>query len=156
MNCDSMKRAGAGGDLDMHTRQTDEPGPQEPVERPDRYDSYHRYFTEFLPGIIGQLMMENLKDLSCQAEILVTDSGDAPWRLGIEQGRLMHVDQEGPDPECRYVLDIDTLIDIVTAQCSPQDAFFEMRIEIEGDIERGLELSAVLEIFFKTFPYEVS
>ncbi len=137
----------------MHTRRTTTPRPQELREKPDRYDCYRRYFEEFLPGIVGQLMIENLRGLSCQVEIVVTDSGEAPWSLAVEQGRLMHVAREGADPECRYVLNLDTLIDVVTAKCSPQDAFFEMRIEIEGDIERGLELSTVLGAFFERFPF---
>lgn len=137
----------------MSTRYTDEAHPQTTREKPDRYDGYRRYFAEFLPGIVGQLLMEDLKSLTCQVEIDVTDSGDAPWRLAVEQGRLTQVTRKGPDPQCRYVLDLDTLMDIVTAKCSPQDAFFEMRIEIEGDIERGLELSTVLGAFFERFPF---
>lgn len=137
----------------MSTRQTEKSRPQESHAKPAGYDFYRQYFTEFLPGIVGQLMIDDLKSLTCQVEIAVTDSGDAPWRLTVEQGRLTHVSHDGPDSQCRYVLNLDTLTDVVTAKCSPQDAFFEMRIEIEGDIERGLELSAVLEAFFEGFPF---
>lgn len=137
----------------MHTQEKDERHPQVTRGNSDPYKCYRRYFAEFLPGIVGQLMMEDLRSLSCQVEIEVTDSGDAPWRLAVKDGRLTQIDHEGPEPQCRYVLDLNTLIDVVTAQCSLQDAFFDMRIEIEGDIERGLELSSVLGAFFERFPF---
>jgi len=137
----------------MPTHQTEKPDKQEAQGRPSQYDCYNCYFTEFLPAIVGQLLMENLRGLTCQVEIAVTDSGDPPWCLTVEQGRLTRVTHDGPDPQCRYVLDLDTLIDVVSAKCSPQDAFFEMRIEIEGDIERGLEISTALAAFFERFPF---
>lgn len=114
---------------------------------------YQDYFANFLPGILGQVLIEGLKSLTCQVAIEVTDSGDKPWLLVVKKGRLVHVGHTGPEPSCRYVLNVSTLIEIITAQCTPQDAFFETRIHIEGDIEQGLQLSTVLEEFFEQYPY---
>lgn len=137
----------------MDARQIARPIPEEIPAQSYLHDIYQQYFMEFLPGIIGELMVENLKTLSCQVEISVTDCADAAWCLVVENGQLLRVARDGPVPQCRYLLDLETLVDVITAQCSPQDAFFEMRIEIEGDIERGLELSTVLGIFFERFPF---
>lgn len=120
------------------------------------YLKYRKYFTEFLPRIVGRLMLSDLKDLSTHVEIVVTDSGDPPWQLTVDNGKLTHVGQDGPNPVCRFLLNTETLLEIVTAQVSPQDAFFEMRIEIEKDIERGLELSVVLGAFFENFCFDIS
>lgn len=127
--------------------------PNRTRERSTQYDAYLRYFEEFLPGLVGKLMMEDLKSLTCEVEIVVSDTSGTPWRLEIEDGRLIHVAHRGQDPQCRYLLNLETLIDVVTAKCSPREAFFDMRIEIEGDIQRGLELSTVLEDFFERFPF---
>lgn len=101
-------------------------------------------------------MLEDLKEVTCCVEIVVTDLSDPPWRLRIEAGILTYVGQEGAEPECRYRLELDALIDVITAVCTPQEAFFEMRVDIEGDIKRGLEVSTVLEGFFARFPLKIS
>jgi predicted lipid carrier protein YhbT len=115
--------------------------------------SYRAYFTEFLPSIYGELLIEDLKDLTACFEILVKDADDPPWRLAIENGRLAYAGHEGPAPGCRFEVAIDTLLRIVSARETPQAAFFDMRIELTGDIELGLKLSTVLKPFFQRFPY---
>lgn len=130
-----------------------------PIDRSpsvSNHRNYRRYFVEFLPTIVGQLMLPDLKELSTQVEIVVTDSGDSPWLLIVEEGKLAYIGHEGPESPSRFILDIDTLLEVVSAQISPQDAFFAMRIEIEKDIERGLELSVILEAFFENFPFDIS
>ncbi len=117
------------------------------------YAAYRDYFDSFLPRIVGQLLLPDLRSLSVHAEIVVTDSGDPSWHLHLRDGRLMEIAHNGPEADCRYVLDVATVLDVVRARVTPQDAFFNMRIEIEGNIERGLELSVVLESFFERFPY---
>lgn len=117
------------------------------------YLAYRDYFDSFLPRIVGQLLLPDLRNLSAHAEIVVTDSGDPSWHLQLCDGRLTEIAHKGTDADCRYVLDVATLLDVVRAKVTPQDAFFKMRIEIEGNIERGLELSVVLENFFKQYPY---
>jgi predicted lipid carrier protein YhbT len=112
-----------------------------------------RYFTEFLPTIIGRLLLEDLRELSDCFEIVVTDDAAPPWRLEIEAGRLVHVGHDGPAPACRFSLDAATLAEVVAARRTPADAFFDKRIELEGDVERGLVLSTVLEPFFHRFPF---
>lgn len=116
-------------------------------------DEYQRYFTEFLPGIIGRQLIAGLKGLNCQVAIRVTDLEDPDWFLVVEQGCLAHVDHDGPEPACRFELNVATLVEVITARRTPQDAFFSGDIQITGDIEQGLQLSTVLEEFFERFPY---
>lgn len=131
--------------------------PKNPIAtRPAGYAAYRDYFDSFLPRIVGQLLLPDLRSVSIHAEIVVTDSGDPSWHLQLSDGRLTEISHSGPDAECRYVLDVATVLDVVRANVTPQDAFFNMRIEIEGNIERGLELSVVLENFFKRYPYRES
>lgn len=111
------------------------------------------YFTTFLPGILNQLLLEDLKSLSCCFAIEVTDSGDPPWRLAIDEGRLTYVGPEGPEPACQFCLDAAALLDVASARVSPQEAFFDLRIQLEGDMELGLTLSTVLAPFFQQHPF---
>jgi hypothetical protein len=112
-----------------------------------------RYFREFLPGILDKLLIEDLRTLTTCFEIKVTDASEPPWRLGIEEGCLTYVGHEGPEPACRFSLDSHTLVEVVTARCTPSAAFFDTRIDLEGDMEMGLKLSTVLEPFFRRFSY---
>jgi predicted lipid carrier protein YhbT len=114
----------------------------------------NRYFTAFLPSILGRLMIENLRTLDAVFEIRLTDQPDAAWCMVVELGRLVFVGQDGPAPACRFALDTATLLDIVRGELAPQDAFFAMRVEIDDDVELGLKLSTVLECFFQRFPFQ--
>ena len=116
-------------------------------------DAQQRYFREFLPAIRGQLLLPDLSDLDACFEIHVTDGDEPPWRLVIAGGRLLHVAHDGPQPGCRYALDTATLLEVVSARCTPAAAFFDVRIELDGDMELGLRLSTVLEPFFRRFPF---
>jgi len=115
--------------------------------------TYRRYFTEFLPGIVGQLMVEDLEDLTACVEIVVTGDDEPPWRFGIEQGRLTYVGHEGPHPHCRFASDAATLVELITGKTSPTNAFMEMRVEVTGDLDMALHLSLALEEFFHRHPY---
>ena len=119
----------------------------------ESYRRYRDYFTNFLPGIVGQLLMEDLKSLSTCFEISVADQKDPPWVLVIEAGRLTGLQKSGQEPVCTFRVETDILLEIVTARLSPQKAFFNMDIHLDGDIEMGLRLSMVLEPFFQKFPY---
>jgi len=112
-----------------------------------------RYFREFLPTIQGRLLIEDLRDLTSCFEIEVEQAAAPPWRLGIEEGRLTYVGHEGPEPVCRFRLDVPTLLEVVAARCTPAEAFFDKRIDLEGDMEMGLKMSTVLEPFFQRFPF---
>lgn len=117
---------------------------------------YREYFHEFLPGLLNRLLIEDLKNLSCSFAYRVPALDEPTWRLIVERGRLTSIRQDGPEPECCFVCDIDALLEVVSAAVLPQDAFFDMRIEIEGDIELGLKLSTVLAPFFARYPFDLS
>jgi len=112
------------------------------------------YFNEFLPSLRGKLLLEDLKALSSCFEIRVTELDCPPWRLVIENGSLSQVGHDGPDPVCAFIVSLQTALDVFCARKSPQEAFFEQKIEIDGDIETGLKLSTALEPFFKRYPFD--
>jgi predicted lipid carrier protein YhbT len=126
----------------------------DPSEAERASTAYRRYFREFLPSILGQRLIEDLRGLDACVEIRVRDQGDPPWRLAIASGRLVSVGPDGPEPVCRFSLDVATMLEVVSARCLPAQAFFDKRIDIEGDMETGLMLSTVLEPFFRRFPFD--
>jgi hypothetical protein len=128
------------------------PPPEGPS--PSSLARYRRYFESFLPGIRGQLHIPDLASLTTCFAIEVSDASDPPWRIAVEAGRLVHVGTEGPDPLCTFRLDVDTMLEVVAGRLPPAEAFFERRIDLEGDMELGLKLSTVLAPFFTGHPFE--
>lgn len=126
------------------------------TDEPSAHSEYLRYFNEFLPGIVGKLMMEDLKHLNCCVEIVVTDAEETPWAIEVVDGRLRYVGHEGPDAQCQFLLNVETLLEVVEAKVAPERAFFEARIDIVGDVAVGLQLSTVLEAFFSRFPFDAA
>lgn len=111
------------------------------------------YFESFLPGLLHRSLLEGLQHLTCSIAYRVLEAPEAAWRIEIEEGRLKSVIRNGTSPVCCYVCDAETLLDIISGREPPQEAFFDLRVEIEGDIEWGLRLSTVLESFFQRYPY---
>ena len=120
---------------------------------PQLLEAYHRYFHTFLPGLRDQLLIEDLHDLSCCFSYRLSDSGDPPWRLVLTDGRLTSVGIAGPEPQCTFVCNTETLIAVVSGALHPQEAFFAQRIEMEGDLELALRLAVMLAPFFERYPF---
>jgi predicted lipid carrier protein YhbT len=56
--------------------------------------------------------------------------------------------------QCTFSLHSDTFAAIVGGRLAPQQAFFQRKIHIAGDMETGLRLATVLASFFKKWPYD--
>lgn len=111
------------------------------------------YFEVFLPTLLGQLLIDDLRTLSCSFGIRIAHEDGPPWQLDISEGRLARVERAKEAPACCFVCDGQTLIEVASAKITPQEAFFAMRVEVEGDMELGLKLSTVLAPFFSRYPF---
>ena len=109
------------------------------------------YFGDFLPALHGRVLVPYLKALTCTFAVHVTDSGDPPWVVHVHEGRLS--DSAGTAPECTFTVDSRTLRDIIAGRTRPEQAFFDMKVDVLGDMELGLKLSTVLAPFFRRFPF---
>ncbi len=114
------------------------------------------YFTSYLPGLQGQLLIPGLRSLSCALGVALTDMDDAVWTLVVEAGCLAAIEEGAAQAQCVFILESGTLLEIVTGTLAPDRAFFDLRIEIEGDIALGLQLSTVLAPFFIQHAFRLS
>ena len=112
-----------------------------------------RYFTRFLQEKMHQQLLPNLKNLSATCRIIVEDLPAQSWALNIDRGRLERISTNSIDCQCIFRLHSDVFSAIVSGKLTPQHAFFEKKVDIEGDIETGLKLTTVLAAFFKKWPY---
>lgn len=124
--------------------------------RARQQEALRLYFSGYLPGLRGQLLIPGLRSLSCALGVTITDLEDASWTLIVDAGRLTSVEAGTSTAQCVFLLESGTFLEIVTGTLSPDRAFFDLRIEIEGDIALGLQLSTVLEPFFKQHAFRLS
>ncbi len=111
------------------------------------------YYDAFLTEKIGRQLLPDLKRLTAQFKILVSDIDDSSRTLVIRQGILERISENGQDCECSFTVNFRTFQRITSGQMTPQEAFFRKDIDIQGDIEAGLKLATVLSAFFKKYPY---
>ncbi len=125
---------------------------------PAKTRSVERYFTEFLREKIGKQLLPELRKLSASVGITVentkTDEARA-WVLEIRDGALTSVSHNGLVPQCAYRLNEATFGQIVSGRLEPQRAFFERRVDLEGDMETGLRLAFILTAFFRQYSYDL-
>jgi nucleoside-diphosphate-sugar epimerase/predicted lipid carrier protein YhbT len=114
-----------------------------------------RYFDSFLTEKMHQQLLPNLKHLTATCRITVEDLPGRSWSLRIDQGRLEEISQNGMVCPCTFSLHSDTFWAIVSGRLAPQQAFFQRKIHIAGDMETGLKLATVLAAFFKKWPYSL-
>ena len=114
------------------------------------------YFTGFLAGKIGHQLLPDLRHISATLAIVLTDAPDGrPWILDIREGALQSIGRNTLHPQCAYRLDRLTFGQIVSGRLEPQKAFFERRVDLEGDMETGLRLAFILAAFFRHYPYQI-
>ena len=123
--------------------------------RERRVTASRLYFSDYLPRLRGQLLIPGLRSLSCNLGVVLEDVEDGTWTLVVESGQLASIEAGAEAAQCVFLLDSGTLLEIATGTLAPDRAFFDMRIEIEGDIALGLQLSTVLAPFFQQHPFRL-
>lgn len=113
------------------------------------------YFTKFLAEKLQQRLLPDLRLLTTSFQIRFKEFAEMHWSLSIQEGILTSVSQNGYTSDCDYIVGVPAFTQIVSGKLSPQQAFFQQKVDIEGDIETGLKVAAVLSVFFKQYPYEV-
>ncbi len=114
------------------------------------------YFESFLASKLGQHLLPNLHRLSSRFGIALLETPRQHWSLEIRQGVLHGISRGGVDIQCCFKLDGPTFMEIVAGRLGPRRAFFDKRIQIEGDLETGLKLATVLDPFFRKYPFAPS
>jgi thioester reductase-like protein len=130
-------------------------GAEPSVAAEKRAQLVRQYFDSFLTNKMHKQLLPHLKHLTASCRITVEDLPGRSWSLRIDQGRLEEISQNGMLCQCTFSLHSDTFSAIVSGRLAPQQAFFQKKIQIAGDMETGLKLATVLAAFFKQWPYDV-
>lgn len=112
------------------------------------------YFQNFLRGKLHQQLLPNLRRLTATFRVVVKDLPEACWALAIREGKLESVSRDARNAQCLFTVDLSTFLEVVSGRLTPQEAFFQRRIDIDGEVDTGLHLAAVLAEFFQEFPFD--
>jgi nucleoside-diphosphate-sugar epimerase len=112
------------------------------------------YFEEFLKTRLNQPALNRLKNLTGTFLIQIQDETASDWVLELREGMLTSISRDPSGIEWRFLTDADTFKKIVKGLYPPEQAFFDGRVNIEGNVEKALQASATLCEFLKSFPYE--
>lgn len=115
---------------------------------------FDQYFDKFLASRRGRRLLPDLHGLSATFRVVPKEAPETHWSVKISKGILESVSCNGQAHQCSFMVDRGTFVDIVSGRLGPHKAFFDQRLDIEGDIEVGLKLAAVLTAFFKKFPFD--
>ena len=119
------------------------------IMEPHKEPAYLIFF-KGLEKRVGESIIPNLKTLNSRFSIKLSDLNENVFLL-IENGVLKEMAQEnGFQVDFKFVLTSKTLEDLIERKIKPQEAFFQKRIEIEGNILKALSLSPVFDEFFKS------
>ncbi len=126
-----------------------------PMESNDRYEFIvEDYFNRFLVNKMHRRLLPDLKNLSASCRIRVSEVPFKNWSLRINHGRLEEISTNGTLFQCTFIVNGNTFEQIITGKLPPQQAFFQKKVDITGNIEKGLMLATVLSAFFRKYPYQ--
>lgn len=112
-----------------------------------------RYFKEFLVDKLNKQLLSNLKNLSGRVAIHLRDQEEPDWVLELKDGMLTKISQNSLLPECTYLTTTAIFEAVARGKSRPEQVFFNGDADIQGDIEKGLQVITALSEFFRSFPF---
>ncbi len=124
-----------------------------PSEPASGLDCAH-YMETFFPAQAPRSPLARAAALDLTIALDIHGPGGGQWSCQWIHGELAGVCR-GLDAraEVTYRTDVATFAAVVAGRQSAQEAFFARRIDMAGDVEKGLKLTVLLQQFLKEVPY---
>jgi nucleoside-diphosphate-sugar epimerase len=111
-----------------------------------------RYVEQFFPESLRRSSLARVP-IDVTLGLDVAGAGGGQWSCRLGGGSATVRRGLPPGAEVIYRTDLATFEAVVRGRQSPRDAFLARRIEIAGDVEKGLKLAVLFEHFVKECPY---
>ncbi len=115
------------------------------------------FFEVYFPRAAAASQLARIQDLNTHIGFEVTGEDGGLWMCELVQGDVQSISPTNKltdEINFLYKTNVATLEEIVTGKISARDAFFKQRIDIQGDVERALLLSLLLEDLLREIPYQ--
>jgi nucleoside-diphosphate-sugar epimerase len=110
------------------------------------------YVERFFPESVRRSSLARLP-LDVTVGLDVRGSGGGRWSCRLVRGESIIWHGLAGGAEVVFRMDVPTFEAIVGGRQSPQEAFLDRRIDIAGDVEKGLKLAVLFEHFVRECPY---
>jgi thioester reductase-like protein len=112
------------------------------------------YLESFFPHAARRSALVRIP-LTVTVGLDIRGPGGGRWQCRWADGELLAVRRAcGAASDVTYQLDVATFMAVVRGAVAPQEAFFDRRIEVAGDVETALKLAALFGRFVQESPYE--
>ncbi len=133
-------------------------------KRPEISDktNHIEYFEELMFDRVNMCPLPRIESLGIVIRFDIVGQNAGSWTIVVEDGILRRVSRNHPDPEsqqgnseplskdvalnpaCIFRLDGRTFMSIVRREITPQQAFFEKKVQIEGDMALALKMNVLV------------
>jgi putative sterol carrier protein len=116
-------------------------------ERPEIPDNitHTEYFDRLLKDRVNLSSIPKIPDLNATIQFKITDNGNGQWFVIVENGFVKDVIREMHEkPTCTFILKSATFISILRKEITPQKAFFEGHVEIQGNLFFALKMNILV------------
>ena len=124
-------------------------------KRPEITDktNHIEYFEELMFGRVNMSPLPRIESLGIVIRFDIVGQNVGSWTIVVEGGILKRVSRNHHDslnkdvalnPACIFRLDGHTFMSIVRREITPQQAFFEKKVQIEGDIALALKMNVLV------------
>jgi len=111
------------------------------------------YLRQFLVERAPRSALRRISSLTLTVRLQLAGSGGGNWTCCFKDGELQSVTSDAAIPaDVTFVGDSVTFGDIVSGRTSAQQAFFDRRFDVSGDVEMGLKMAAIFGEFINEFP----
>jgi thioester reductase-like protein len=114
------------------------------------------YLEQFFPEAVRRSSLAGLP-LDATVCLDVRGPGGGRWACRWSAGALVAIERAPQaEAEATYRLDRATFAAVVAGRLSVREAFFARRIDVLGDVEKGLQLAVLFDRFVQEHPYPPS
>ena len=124
-------------------------------KRPEITDktNHIEYFEELMFDRVNMCPLPRIESLGIVIRFDIVGQNAGSWTIVVEDGSLKRISRNHPDslnkdvvlnPACIFRLDGRTFMSIVRREITPQQAFFEKKVQIEGDIALALKMNVLV------------
>jgi hypothetical protein len=133
-------------------------------KRPEVTDktNHIEYFEELMFGRVNMSPLPKIESLGIVIRFDIVGQNAGSWTIVVEDGILKRISRNYPDPEsqqgnseplsedvalkptCIFRLDGRTFMSIIRREITPQQAFFEKKVQIDGDMALALKMNVLV------------
>lgn len=103
------------------------------------------YFTTLLKDRVNLADEPKISSLTAVIRFEMTDGDGGTWDVVVEKGLVKDILRNSKEtPTCTFKLSSAVLVDIIKRKITPQNAFFQRKVDIDGDMFIALKMNVLV------------